>query len=799
MAAKLVAEDGILKGLVLSLEEGEQWVIGRDPDACQLLVEDPSASRKHLICRTTPQGILVENLSTTNPVQINDEEVKEPRILQNGDAVKIGNGLFRFYAEAAAHLFKDAQNDSKANGDLLKEEMSKDTDSFEEFSNEEQENQEEQEEDIEYSEEERIPPSNEPEFDIEPEMSGIEPAVSGSEQNERSEQNENRAAPKEDLKENEQEGASVTTESPQNVQPDVAEPNIEDKQVNEDTINTNANEVEVEEGKEENAPQNTKEQESTNDPEVADDSPTQDSKSIESESVILSNVIPAPEGVVDEDVDPPRHSIFEEEPSDKDVLAEINFGLLDTGRWLLKVIGGPNNGAEFSMATGSAYVIGTDPNSCDIVFHDTSVSRQHARIAVDENDVLSIEDLKSRNGTLVDGEPLQGKQPLAVNTLISLGTTTFIVFDREGEMQTIISPLMPSIVKVLQKEEAKKVEEVGEMPAAPAAVAEVKPVESNPASVSVAPIAPEKPTAHPTTTLGAFILMGILTGLFVIVGIGTSTLFKSEPVTMTQTVDPTQILDEALSPFSPNVKYTFNKSTGRLLLVGHVLTASDRNQLLYTLQGMKFIKNLDDSGIVIDEYVWHEINQILAKNPNWKGITVQSPSAGHFILSGYLKTRGQAEQLAEYMTNNFPYLDLLEKRVIVDEDTISSINNLLDNMGFRDIKVRLDSGDVSLSGKIPIGKSADIDALIAEIRSLPGIRNVRNLIAEVAPEQSMVNISDKYEVSGVSNQGGTLNVVINGRILSKGDVLDGMTITSIQANVIFLEKEGVKYRIDYSK
>lgn len=109
MAAKLVAEEGSLKGLVLSLEDGDHWVIGRDPDACQLLVEDPSASRKHLICRTTPKGILVENLSETNPVQVNDEEIKEPRLLQNGDAVKIGSGTFRFYAEAAAQLFANGE------------------------------------------------------------------------------------------------------------------------------------------------------------------------------------------------------------------------------------------------------------------------------------------------------------------------------------------------------------------------------------------------------------------------------------------------------------------------------------------------------------------------------------------------------------------------------------------------------------------------------------------------------------------------------------------------------------------
>lgn len=206
MAAKFVAEEGLLKGLVLSLDKGDHWVIGRDPDTCQLLVEDPLASRKHLICKTTPKGIVVENLSQTNPIEVNDEEVTKPRLLHNGDAVKIGSGLFRFYSQDEAKI--------------------KDT-----------------------------------------------PLVNGDGKN--------------------------PSDEPEDAEEDMRE----------DTI-------------------------------------------------------------------------FDENNDDKDALAEINFDLIDAGRWLLKVIGGPNNGAEFSMQTSTSYVIGTDPNTCDIVFHDTSVSRQHARITV---------------------------------------------------------------------------------------------------------------------------------------------------------------------------------------------------------------------------------------------------------------------------------------------------------------------------------------------------------------------------------------------------------------------------------
>lgn len=632
MAAKLVAEEGILKGLVLSLEEGNEWVVGRDPEVCQLLIEDPSASRRHMICHISPEGgVVIENLSTTNPVQVNDVEVNEPRQLVNGDSVRIGTGLYRFYAGSAAQVSETT-------------------------------------------------------------------TTNGEEQ----------AVPK---------------------------------------------------------PQHLPEEEFHNLPDEA--------------------AHPQSEANEHEEEQPRRHDTIleEQEQEGQHMLAQINFDIADTGRWLLKVIGGPNNGAEFSMHAGNSFLIGTDPNTCDIVFHDNSVSRQHARISISEDGKLSIEDLKSRNGTLVDGETLIGKQELAPNSLVSLGTSSFIVYDREGEMQTIISPLLPSIVKALQKEEPKP-EENAEAKAAEAAAAQAAPAEK-----------PEEKIHH---ALGAFILIAIITGLFVIVGIGLTTLFKSEPIVTAEQVDSDLVLKQALAPF-PNIKYSFNKGTGRLLLVGHVITGTDKNQLLYNLQGLRFIKSLDDTGIVIDEYVWREINQVLARNPAWKSITIHSQEAGKFVLTGYLQTRKQAEQLWEYINSNFPYLDLLEKRIVVEEDVITTVSVALQSKGFKDVTAQMANGELTLSGSIPAGKEPVLAALIDELKQIQGIRDIKNFVAELAPDQSMINVSDHYEVTGVSHLGANLSVVINGRILTRGDALDGMTIISIKPNVIFLEKDGVKYRIDYSK
>jgi type III secretion system YscD/HrpQ family protein len=672
MAAKLVAEEGILKGLVLSLNDGNEWVIGRDPDACQLLVDDPSASRKHLICRSTPNGIIAENLSTSNPIEINAQPIDEPRLLNNGDAVKIGNGMFRFYNENSVGTLNDAP---PGNSDIL-----------------------------------TYKPVAEP-----------------------------LSAP------------FVETSLPEESPSEVKEEDPEKEQV----INGKPHDY----------------------PEIG-----QETKTAEEEEAELEEE----ESELEEE---PRHdTIFDEENDGIHAGAEINFDMHETGRWLLKVISGPNNGAEFSMQSKASYVLGTDPNTCDIIFHDTSVSRQHARISVGEDDAITIEDLKSRNGTLVDGQILKSKELLSPNIVVSTGTTSFTVYDREGEMQTIISPLLPSIVKVLQKEEPKAIPE-------PLLNAE-------PLSNAIADAEIEdggKATEKIHNALGAFILIGIITGLFVIVGLGATTLFKSKPFVMEEQIDVNKALADAFSAF-PSVKYSYNKKTGNLLLVGHVLTLADKNQLAYNLQGLHFIKNIDDNGVIIDEFVWQEQNQVLSKNPYWKGIAMYSTTPGHFVLSGYLQTRKQAEQLSEYIGGNFAYLDLLEKRIIVEEDVINSVTNDLHNHGIKDVTVQMSNGELSLNGGVPVVKMAEWKKILDTFKGIPGVRVVKNFVVEQAAEASMVNISDKYEVTGSSHQGGmNLNVVINGRILSRGDILDGMTITSIKPTAIYLEKEGVKYRIDFNR
>lgn len=637
MKSRLVGEEGPLEKLVLSFDEGDHWTVGRDPDECQLLVEDPAVSRKHLLCIRTTEGLQIDNLSKTNPSQINGEPLSAPYLLRHGDLVRIGNTLFRYFEDGAQLMSPE-------------------------------------------------------------EFTGVS----------------NRG---------------------------------------------------------ENAPQ--------------EESPKEESKGESRAS--------AKEREARSDRGPPSTLFGEDIAGEMVELAQVNFSLLDTGRWLLKVISGPNTGAEFAMQPGESYLIGTDPNSCDVVFYDTSVSRQHAKISISPDQVITLEDLKSRNGTLIHGDPISQPTQLPPNTIVSMGTTSFVVYDREGEMQTIISPLLPSIIKVLQKQGgAKGASEEGKEPEK--GEAEAKALEEVSADAEAKAKAAEKersPYAY-----GTMIILGILAGLFLLTGVALRTLLFEEPVVVQSTIDPDKTLGELLSNY-PEIKFSFNKATGRLLLVGHVGTSADRSQLLYNLQNLGFIKDIDDSDVIIDEFVSSEANQLLGDHPEWKGLTIFSPTPGRFVASGSLQTRRQAEQVWDYLTRNFRYIDVLENKILVEEDLIGGILRSLNNSGINTINVQLSNGDLILTGTIALDKKPAFEKIISEIETGPAIRSIRNLVLEKTPMEAVINITKDYQVTGTSQLGnGKLSAVINGRILTEGDSLDGRKIISIGDREVFLEKDGMTYRID---
>jgi hypothetical protein len=67
-------------------------------------------------------------------------------------------------------------------------------------------------------------------------------------------------------------------------------------------------------------------------------------------------------------------------------------------------------------------IVGRDPG-CDVWLDASGVSRRHARVEVaGGGDAVRLEDLGSKNGTLVDGSPIAGPMSIGDGTVIQLGS-----------------------------------------------------------------------------------------------------------------------------------------------------------------------------------------------------------------------------------------------------------------------------------------------------------------------------------------------------------------------------------------
>lgn len=449
-------------------------------------------------------------------------------------------------------------------------------------------------------------------------------------------------------------------------------------------------------------------------------------------------------------------------------LSTVHFDLSSYSRWLIKVVSGPNAGAEFGVQWGGSYTLGKDPHVCDIVFQDLSVSRQHARITVNEEENVFIEDLGSRNGVIVNGELLSEPRRLQSEDIVAIGTTTFLVIDREDARETIVS-----LPQFTPKEEPIALEKAEEAPP---------------------PIKDWKEMRIPKKTL-AWAGVGALFILTLVVSM--LSLFKSEPVIIAEKNEAKQV--QMLLEKYPEVQFSLNQATGHLLIVGHVLTGIDKKEILYQLGTLPFIQKIDDN-VVVDELVWQNMNALLSVNPSWSGVSFVSPSAGRFIMRGYVITADQAVELTDYVNMNFPYVDKLENQVVVENNLLIEIESLLIAKGFSGVTFQLKDGELVLMGRVDMTMQKNFTETIDQFKTLQGIRQVRNFVIFTTAETSRIDISDKYHVTGYSKKDDkSFFVVVNGRIVSPGDTLDGMAITEVQPNLVLLEKDGLKFKINYNQ
>lgn len=85
--------------ILSALEGGQQWLIDREliagrDSGCDLVLDKGQASRQHAKFSPAADGILVEDLQSTNGTFVNDQRISAPTLLRVGDVVSIGPAGF---------------------------------------------------------------------------------------------------------------------------------------------------------------------------------------------------------------------------------------------------------------------------------------------------------------------------------------------------------------------------------------------------------------------------------------------------------------------------------------------------------------------------------------------------------------------------------------------------------------------------------------------------------------------------------------------------------------------------------
>ena len=446
----------------------------------------------------------------------------------------------------------------------------------------------------------------------------------------------------------------------------------------------------------------------------------------------------------------------------------LPFTMTSPARFFIKVLSGPNQGAEFGMSIDKTYVLGKDASS-DIVFQDLSVSHRHAKLSISAAGEVTIEDLGSRNGIIINGLKLEQSATLPSGGVVSIGTSVFLFVDKEASEQTIYSP--PP--RFYEQSEEK--------------------VELSLNSDEFYTPKNWKETFIPTKHL---VFGGTFSCIIIALLISLVSLFRGQSITPPH-FDSTKEIGEMIAHF-PSVQYSFNPATGKIFLIGHVLTEIDYAELTYLLNSLEFVNQIEDS-VVVDEGVWQEMNALISLNPNWRGIIMSATGPGHFVLRGYLQSEADAVPLQDYINLNFPYLNLLDNQVIIENTLQTQVESLLIENDFTATELQMGNGEVLISGKVSEKRKEEFQVVVGEIQKIPGVRQVKNFVTYASQTSTLIDLTTKYRVMG-SSKLGTMSqyVLISGKILAVGDALDGMTITQISTNEILLDKDGIKYKIDYN-
>lgn len=818
MGIRLVVDKGPLSGTVLILENGTSWSLGSDGKASDILLQDEKLAPAQIRISLKNGEYYLENLDTSRPVSVEGVVVSAPVLLKDGASFVMGSCQLSFFkgeevegdieisfqtegggeaptgqdspqktsvASTVEAGPQDSSSQALSGEGTLSAATTKEQELAESFlasvkkdpgTGQEDSQKESSSTGKTASSSAKEAENLEPPSVNQEQPNQATPSGSGElTQSQNVSMEENRTSPDQ----NQQPQLSSASESGSNHSEgqEQASPSQDTPKQSEETQSTGEESV-PSSGEElpetENQGINEEDKSSEEEPEETPEEHAVEASSEEEKKEEKGEVL-APFNV--QDLFRFDQGIF---PAEIEDLAQkqVAVDLTQPSRFLLKVLAGANIGAEFHLDSGKTYIVGSDPKVADIVLNDMSISRQHAKLIVGNDNSVLIEDLGSKNGVIVEGRKIDHQSTLSANQVVALGTTLFLLVDYAAPSDTVMATISSEDYGLFGR------------PQSPEEIAARKEEEE------------EEKRKRATLPTGAFILTLFVGGLALLFGIGTASLFHTKEVVSIDQVDLVHDIEHVIQQF-PTVRFTFNKNNGQLFLIGHVRNSIDKSELLYKVDALPFVKSVDDN-VIDDEAVWQEMNILLSKKPEFKGISMQSPEPGIFVISGYLKTEEQAACLVDYLNLHFNYLSLLDNKVVVETQVMKALAGHLIQSGFANVHVAFTNGEAVLTGYINNKDADKFRTVVQELQDIAGIRVVKNFVVLLPAEEGVIDLNmrypGRYRVTGFSKCGDiSINVVVNGRILTRGDILDGMTVTSIQPHCIFLEREGLKYKIEYNK
>lgn len=108
----------------------------------------------------------------------------------------------------------------------------------------------------------------------------------------------------------------------------------------------------------------------------------------------------------------------------------------EAGYFWLGITNGPGTGLVHRTTAGTTVSFGRDPSN-DLVIDNSSVSARHGQLIIDDRGQVFVDDHASRNGTWIDGYPVDGRTPVYAEARIRVGSSTIRVCEIDPRARSL--------------------------------------------------------------------------------------------------------------------------------------------------------------------------------------------------------------------------------------------------------------------------------------------------------------------------------------------------------------------------